>query len=380
MKKLIALVMCALMVLSMAACATAPTPEQVDQAAAAVEGAVEQAAEAVKEEAAKVETEVAPAEAAPALADETFAIITKSAGNPYNEREAAGFEEVIKAAGATAIIKHPAEITAEAQITLINELVAQGVNGIAVAANDVDALETALKAAMAAGIKVVSLDSSVNAASRLTHINQAGTVEVAQALADAVLDLTGGEGDWAILSATSTATNQNAWIDAQKKIMEDAKYAGLNLVEVAYGDDEQQKSVDQTKALLQNYPNLKVICAPTTVGIAAAAKVISDDGLQGKVIVTGLGLPSEMAENMTGDNPACPYMFLWNPIDVGRVAGYALLEMVNGALTGATGESFAAANGSTYTVTDAADGGTEIIIGPPFSFTTANIEEWKTVY
>ena len=373
MKKLIAIVVCLMMVLSAFACA-APTAEQVDQAAAAVQGAVEQAAEAVKEEAAKVEDT-----AAPDVTAQTYAVITKSAGNPYNEREAAGFEEIIKAAGATAIIKHPAEITAEAQITLINELVAQGVNGIAVAANDVDALETALKAAMDAGIKVVSLDSSVNAASRLTHINQAGTVEVAQALADAVLDLTGGSGDWAILSATSTATNQNAWIDAQKKIMEDAKYANLNLVEVAYGDDEQQKSVDQTKALLQNYPELKVICAPTTVGIAAAAKVITDDGLQGKVIITGLGLPSEMAEFM-GENPACPYMFLWNPIDVGRVAAFTLLEMVNGSLTGTTGETFTAANGNTYAVTDAADGGTEIIIGPPFSFTTENIEEWKTVY
>ena len=339
MKKLLALVLCALMVLGMLACA-APKAEET----------------------------------------QTYAIITKSAGNPYNEREASGFEEVIKAAGYNAIIKHPAEITAEAQITLINELVAQGVSGIAVAANDVDALETALKAAMDKGIKVVSLDSSVNAASRMTHINQAGTVEVGQALVDAVFDLTGGEGDWAILSATSTATNQNAWIEAMKEILKDAKYANMNLVEVAYGDDEQQKSVDQTKALIQNYPNLKCICAPTTVGIAAAAKVVMDDGLQGKVIVTGLGLPSEMAEFMTGENPACPYMFLWNPIDVGRVAGYSLIEMVNGKLTGATGETFTAANGTAYTVTDAADGGTEIIIGPPFEFNGENIEEWKTVY
>ena len=110
------------------------------------------------------------------------------------------------------------------------------------------------------------------------------------------------------------------------------------------------------------------------------AQVITDEGLQGKVIVTGLGLPSEMAEFMTGDNPACPYMFLWNPIDVGRSAAYALIEMVNGSLTGATGESFTAKNGTTYTVTDAGDGGTEIIIGPPFEFNGDNIEDWKTVY
>ena len=89
---------------------------------------------------------------------------------------------------------------------------------------------------------------------------------------------------------------------------------------------------------------------------------------------------SEMADYMTGDNPACPYMFLWNPIDVGRVAGYTLIEMVNGSLTGALGESFTAADGNTYTVTEAGDGGTEIIIGPPFRFDTENIEEWAQVY
>lgn len=310
---------------------------------------------------------------------QTYAIITKSAGNPYNEREASGFEEVIQAAGATAIVRHPAEITAEAQITLINELVTQGVDGIAVAANDENALETACKAAMAAGIKVVSLDSSVNAASRLTHINQAGINEVAQALVDAVYDLCEGAGDWAILSATSTATNQNAWIDAMKAILEGEMYAELNLVEVAYGDDEYQPSIDQTQALLSNYPELKLICAPTTVGIAAASKVITDEALEGKVIVTGLGLPSEMYEYIVGGEGACPYMFLWNPIDVGRVAAYALLEMVNGELTGAIGESFTAENGMTYTVTEGSNG-TEIIIGPPFEFNPENIEDWYTVY
>ena len=319
--------------------------------------------------------------AATALAEgQTYAIITKSAGNPYNEREASGFQEVIEAAGYEAIIKHPAEITAEAQITLINELVAQGVQGIAIAANDFDALQTANKAAMDAGIKVISLDSSCNPESRMTHINQAGVVEVAQALVDATYDLTGGEGDWAILSATSIATNQNAWIDAMKVILEDEKYAKLNLVEISYGDDLFQMSVDKTQALLQNYPELKLINAPTTVGIAAASKVIEDEGLQGKVIVTGLGLPSEMVDYMTGDTPACPYMFLWNPIDVGRVAAYTLIEMVNGELTGALGESFEAADGNTYTVTEAGDGGTEIIIGPPFRFDTENIEEWSQVY
>lgn len=361
MKKLLALALCLVMVMAMFACAQTATP-------AATETATEAATEPAAETAAE-----APAAAA------SYAIIAKSAGNPYMERMASGFEEVIKAAGAEAIVKYPAEITAEAQITLINELVAQGVSGIAVAANDADALETALTAAMDKGIKVVSLDSSVNPASRMTHINQAGVQQVAQCLVDAVYDLTGGSGDWAILSATSTATNQNAWIDAMKEILKDSKYAEMNLVEVAYGDDQFQKSVDQTQALIANYPDLKVICAPTTVGIAAASKVVTDNGLQGKLIITGLGLPSEMAEFMGEGTVACPYMFLWNPIDVGKVAAYTLIEMVNNGLKGEVGESFTA-DGNTYTVTEAGDGGTEIIIGPPFQFDATNIADWKTVY
>lgn len=313
---------------------------------------------------------------------QTYAIITKSAGNPYNEREASGFQEVVEAAGYTCIVRHPAEITAEAQINLINELTAQGVQGIAVAANDLDALETAAKSAMDAGIKFICLDSKCNPASRMVFVNQAGVYEVAQALVDAVKDLGGAEGDWAILSATTIATNQNAWIAAMEEILKGEEYADVaaHQKETVYGDDEYQKSVDETQALLQNYPDLKVICVPTTVGIAAASKVIHDEGLEGKVIITGLGLPSEMAEFMTGDNPACPYMFLWNPIDVGRCAGYTLMEMVNGSLTGAEGESFTAADGNTYTVTAADDGGTEIIVGPPFRFDGTNIEEWATIY
>lgn len=365
MKRLLALLLAVVMVLGLVACATSsdePSAPDTENPSAT--------------------TPDAPANEPSAPSEEslTFAIITKSAGNPYNEREAQGFEEAVKAAGHTAIVKHPTEITAEAQITLINELVAQEVDGIAIAGNDLDALETALGQAMEAGIACICLDSKVNAASRQTFVNQAGVTQVAQSLMDAVLDLTGGEGDWAILSATSTATNQNAWIDAMKEIANGGTYASLNLVETAYGDDEYQKSIDETLALIANYPDLKVICAPTTVGIAAASKVVKDEGLCGKVIVTGLGLPSEMAEYIgEGEGYPCPYMYLWNPIDVGACAAYTLMAINAGEISGAEGETFSA-NGNNYEVVDAGDGGTEVIVGPPFGFTPDNIADWKDVY
>lgn len=310
----------------------------------------------------------------------TYAIVTKSAGNPFNEKTAEGFQEVIEAQGGTAIVKHPEAATADAQVSVIQSLISQGVDSICIAANDENALQAALEEAMDAGIKVCCEDSKTNPDSRQVFVNQAGVTEIGQALMDAVLDISGGEGQWAILSATSQAANQNAWIDAMKEIMEsDDKYSKLELVEVAYGDDEPQKSTDQTQALLAKYPDLKVICAPTTVGINAAAKVLQDE--KSAVKLTGLGLPSEMAEYIGDDaDHSCPYMYLWNPIDLGRLGAYTSMALVDGTITGAEGDKFTAGDMGDYEIVAADDGGTEMILGAPFKFDASNIDEWKDVY
>ncbi|WP_347463439.1 rhamnose ABC transporter substrate-binding protein [Clostridium sp. KNHs205] len=315
---------------------------------------------------------------ADSVAGKNFAILVKSAGNPYNEKESAGFKEVIEAAGAKAIIKAPESATAEAQITMINELISQKVDAIAIAGNDFDALEPALKKAMKEGIKVLSLDAAVNSNSRMVHINQADSEKIGRTLIQATKEMVGGSGQIAILSATSQAANQNTWIEWMKKELEEGDYSGLDLVKIAYGDDEFQKSVDETEALLKNYPDLKAIIAPTTVGIMAAAKVVTDKGLIGKVSVTGLGLPSEMAEYIA--NGSCPWMYLWNPIDVGGLAAYASIALVKGDITGAQGDKFEAGTLGSYEVISAQDGGTEVLLGAPFKFEPANIDEWKSVY
>ena len=357
------------------AAADAPAAEDTADDAAAEEPAADDAAE--EEPAA----DDAAAGTGDLTTDKTYCLIVKSAGNPYNQKEAEGFKEAVEAQGGTFVLQEPAAADAESQITCINNAISQGVDAIAIAANDADALQPALTEAKNSGIHVLALDSATNAASREVFCNQAGITQVGETLMEAVKDISGGEGKWAILSAASTATNQNAWIDSMKSVMEGSDYAGLELVGVYYGDDEYQKSVDQTDAILAENPDVKVICAPTTVGIMAAAKVVEDKGLAGSVKVTGLGLPSEMADYIgTTDSDACPYMFLWNPIDLGRLAGYTAIALVNGVITGAEGDSYTAPNGTTYEVTAASDGGTEIILGPPFGFNPENIEEWKTVY
>lgn len=310
-------------------------------------------------------------------AKKKFAIIFKNTGNPYGEKQMQGFKDAITELGGEAILKAPDQPTSEAQIKMIEELISQKVDSIAIAANDKDALQPALKKAMDAGIKVLSLDSAVNAKSRIVHVNQADPERIGRVEIQAIAQMIGGQGEIAVLSATSQATNQNTWIEWMKKELEDPKYKDIKLVKVAYGDDLRDKSVSETEALLKSYPNLKGIIAPTTVGIAAAGKVLTDKGLKGKVQLTGLGLPSEMAEYI--ESGVCQWMYLWNPIDVGYLSGYVADALVKGTITGKVGDKLKAGRLGEKAVVQDGDG-TQIMLGDPFKFDSSNIGEWKKVY
>ena len=307
----------------------------------------------------------------------TYAFIAKDVQNPYMQKVYEGFEAACNDVGAKPLYKGPEAATPEKQIEIINQLVAQGVSGIAIAANDQDALQPALTEAMEAGIPVISLDSSVNAASRKTHIQQADAEKLGRCLVPAAYEMVQGKGGIAILSATAQATNQNLWIEWMKKEVEENpdKYKDTPIVKIAYGDDDPTKSTSETQALLQD-SSIKVIIAPTTVGMLAAGKVLQDKGSEVKL--TGLGLPSEMAPFI--EDGTCPWMYLWNPVDIGSLAGYTLDSLVKGEITGAVGETFTAGALGEKEITEAADGGTEVMLGDPFKFDAENIAEWKEIY
>ena len=307
----------------------------------------------------------------------THVFVPKSTGNPYFEKMWEGFEEAVKAGGGTALQRAPDAATIEGQIRIIDQLVAQKVASITISANDEYALQPAITRAMQAGVKVISSDSATNPSSRMTHVNQAGIMEVGKALIEAAYDLTGGSGEFAILSATSTATNQNAWIAVmQNELKSNSKYSGLRLVQIAYGDDEPIKSTTETQALLSRFPNLKCIVAPTAAGVPAVARAVQDS--RRNVKVTGLGLPSQMAEYI--DSGVSPYVFLWNPAELGYLSAYVAIALSSGTITGSVGERFTAGRLGQYTIVQAGDNGTEIILGPPYKFDKSNIGEWKNVY
>ncbi len=312
--------------------------------------------------------------ASPASAATKIALLVKNLGNGFFDAANKGAQEAAKELGDVEVIyTGPTQATPEGQIDIINSLVAQGINAIAVSANDADALVPALKKAMDRGITVISFDSGVAKAGRQMNLLASATDLIGDQCLKMASDLLGGsKGDVAILSATSTATNQNAWIEVMKKDV--GKFPNVNLTSVVYGDDKQDKSYREAEGLIKSNPNLKVIIAPTTVGIAAAAQYVEDNKLVGKVLITGLGLPSEMINHVKSG--AAPQFALWNPIDLGYAATTIAYNLATGKEKAVAGGELSMGRLGKVKLDDDLSGP----MAPPFVFDAKNIDEFSGVY
>jgi rhamnose transport system substrate-binding protein len=299
------------------------------------------------------------------------AFLPKQVNNPYetivDNAGIAGAKEY----GGDAKEVGPSDASASSQISYINTLIQQRMDAILIAANDPNAVCGPLKQAMSRKIKVVSYDSDASKDCRDVFINQASSEEIGRSEIKVMSDLIGGKGKIAILSATANATNQNTWIGFMKDELKKPEYSGIQLVKVAYGDDDDQKSFQQTQGLLQAYPDLKGIIAPTTVGIAAAARYISGSKYKGKVAVSGLGTPNQMRK-FVKDGTVAKFE-LWDPKNLGYLASYAAAALASGQITGAEGEKFKAGKLGERTI--GKDG--EVILGPPTVFEKSNIDQYN---
>ena len=343
--------------------------------------AEEEAAPAVEEAAA--EEEAAPAveeEVTPKEGPFTIAMVVKHSGNPFYEAAEKGCLEALSefGEGDELIFQGPEVSTVEGQIEIIESLITQNVDAISIAANDPDALVPVCKKAMDAGIVVTTWDSSVAPEGRQVFINQADMEQIGRIEVQMMADIIDYEGQIAILSAGPTMTNQNTWIRWMQEELKDPKYEKVELVAIVYGMDEREKSYTEAMGLFKSYPDLKGIISPTTVGMGATGRAIKDAGLVGKVVLTGLGLPSEMAEYIK--EGICPVMALWNPIDLGYLATYVTRLLVSGEIKGEIGEKFTGGKLGEYEIVDEGNGGKTVLLGPPFKFNAENIDEWKDVY
>ena len=310
----------------------------------------------------------------------SFTLIPKFVGIQVFTDADSGAQEAateLKSAGKYQYVG-PASADVQAQIGFIQSATTQGVNVIGIDANDANALNPALKAAMAKNVKVVAWDSPPTPDGRNIFIAQVDFSTAGQVMADMALDILGANGGkFAVLSATADAANQNAWITSLKDVLKNnPKYAKLQLLDVVYGNDDPAKSATEAQGLVDKYPDMQLIMAPTTVGIAAAAKAIQDANLCDKVKVSGLGLPSEMVAFTK--NGCAPEFALWSFKDLGYLTYYTGYALATGAIKGVDGESYMAGRMGAYTIHKQADGGLQVLMGPFTVFNAANIDKYVT--
>jgi rhamnose transport system substrate-binding protein len=241
------------------------------------------------------------------------------------------------------------ENSVSGQIEIVTTSTTQGKNAIMISDNAGDQITPAAKAAQKAGVKVVTWDSPIPSSDgEDVFVAQVDFGQIGVVMADMAMRIMGGKGEFAVLSASPDAANQNAWIAALKKALETPKYAGIKLVDVVYGDDQSEVSYNRAIALVDKHPNLSLIMSPTTVGIQASAKAMQDEKRCDQVKVSGLGLPSEMVSyTMSG---CVPEFALWDFRDLGYLTYYTSYLLATGQMKGEVGETFKAGRMGEYTI------------------------------
>ncbi len=299
-------------------------------------------------------------------------VIPKNLGNSYfttaDSANSGGAISALQTLGETGTETSGTAATPASQIPAIQAAISKGANALIVSATDPTALCPTLESAMKRGITVVTYDSDAPTC-RSMFINQASTAQIGTSEVDVLAKEIGDSGQVAIVSAAASATNQNAWIGYMKTELK--KYPKMTLVSTVYGNDDPTTATQVTQGLLQQYPNLKGIISPTTVGIAAAAAVLDTAKYRGKIALTGLGTPDEM-KKYVGDGTVKEFV-LWNPANLGYLAAYAAVELASAQITGTSGQTFTAGKLGSYTV--GADN--TVLLGPPTVFDSTNVNNFN---
>jgi rhamnose transport system substrate-binding protein len=253
--------------------------------------------------------------------------IPKNTGNAYFDAIDAGFMEAAKELNFNYTTVGPATAEATSQISIIEAQIQRGVNVIGIYLNSVDALSPVLQRARQRGIVVLNMGTdSASPNDRDAFLGATDMDLVGPNLIKIISEQIGGAGDIAIVSGTTDSPDHNYWIAGMRKELQKPAYSKIKIVEVAYGNDDPQKSATEAEALINKYPNLKGIVSPTTVACAATAQAISTMGVANRIKMTGLGNPNEMRAYVK--NGTVAKFGLWKPADMGYVGAYLAADIL----------------------------------------------------
>jgi rhamnose transport system substrate-binding protein len=312
------------------------------------------------------EPSVARGEPAPNSREVTVAMMPKSKGNAYFIACRKGAEEAAKELNVRLIWDGPTDPDPARQNEVIDTWITRGVDVIAVAVENRQGISSVLRKARAKGIKVIAWDSDADPDARDFFVNQATPQGIGDTLMDTAAEILGGKGEFAIITASLTASNMIEWqktIEARRA----SKYPQIKMASLRPCDDLQRKAFDETSSILNAYPNVKLIMGICTPAVPGAAEAVKQAG-RNDVKVIGLGLPNNnkrfVHEGIT------PAVILWKTADLGYLSVFAARAVVDGTLKPGA-KNFNAGRIGTVEIE-----GDNILLGKPFKFTKENIDQF----
>ena len=297
----------------------------------------------------------------------TIALLPKSKGNAYFISCSKGAEKAAKELGDELIFDGPTDTDPAKQNEIVENWITLGVDVIAAACENKEGISTALRKAQAKGIKVITYDADALPDARQFFVNQATPQGIGYGLMDEAARLCSSNGDFAIITASLTAANQQEWqrhIEARLA----ANYPNMKLIAVRPCDDSKDKAQAETTALLSANPSLKCIMAICSPGVPGAAEAVKQAGKTGAVKVMGLGLPNENKRYV--HDGVTDSVILWNTEDLGYLAVYAADALARGTLKTGDKSIKAGALGEFEIQGD------NILLGKPFIFNKDNIDKF----
>ncbi|MBN9221356.1 MAG: substrate-binding domain-containing protein [Mesorhizobium sp.] len=263
----------------------------------------------------------------------------------------------------------PSKASIDDQITLIDNYITSGVDGILFAANDPVAIAPVLKKALAAGINVVGYDANSTPDARQWFVNQAQFNGIAKSIIDNLAAEVGEDGSFAIVTSTFTTPNQARWI-AEMAAYQEQCHPKMKWLETVEAQEDNILSFNQANTLINKYGSeLKGIVGMTSVATPAAADAVTQAGKCGSVAVVGLATPNAMKPYVGAG--CVKSVVLWNPVDLGYAAAYVLRAVADGQLAPG-GTSVKAGKLGELKVIN----GSEILLGQPFVFNKDNINNF----
>jgi rhamnose transport system permease protein len=268
--------------------------------------------------------------------------------------------------GADLLWDGPTDLDPAKQNEVVEAWITRNVDVIAVSVENEVAISTVLRKAREKGIKVVTWDADAQKDARDFFINQATPQGIGWTLVDEAARILNGKGDFAIITASLSAANQNEWIKHIKARLKE-KYPGLKLVAIQPSEGDRDRAFAETQTVLKVYPNVKLIMAIAAPAVPGAAEAVKQSG-RSDVKVTGLSLPN-MCKPYVHDG-VIESIVLWNTIDLGYLTVFASAALSDGKLKLGDREIVAGRLGKV------AVEGDQVMLGAPFIFNKSNIDKF----